>query len=112
MGQKNCIPGRVSGIPQANLPPGFELMSAVAVSSTNTYTSNTYNISNLDNVGLQIEFVGTMTGTLSVLASIDNVNFYSLTFTPVLSQPSGSNLGYLINLNQVPFPYIQVQYVN
>lgn len=112
MGSKNALPGRAPGPNSAQWPAGLELMSAVSVSGTNTYTSNTFNASNLDNIGLQVTFTGTMNGTLSVLCSIDNVNFDALTFSPSLSQPSGSNLNYLINLNQLPFPYLQVQYVN
>ena len=47
-----------------------------------------------------------------MLASISGINFYALTFNPALAQPSGSAGGYLIDLNQFPFKYFQVQYVN
>ena len=87
-------------------------MKTVAVSGTATVNSETFNCSNLDNLGLQIAFAGTMTGTLTVNCSIDNKNFAALTFTPPVSQPSGSNLSYLIDLNQLPFPYLQVSYTN
>lgn len=105
MGVKRTLPGQVGN-------PGLELMTAVPVSSTNTYTSTTFNANFLDNIGLQITFVGTMTGTLTVTCSIDNKNFIPLTFSPTLSQPAGSNLSYLISLNQIPYPYIQVAYTN
>jgi len=53
-----------------------------------------------------------MTGTLTVQCSNDGVTFTALTFSPALTQPSGSNLNYLVDLNQVPFYYLEVVYVN
>lgn len=105
MGAKRVIPSTVGGA-------GLILMEAVAVSSTSTVNSPVYNANFSDNIGIQISFVGTMTGTLSVQCSVDNVNFIALTFNPVLSQPAGSNLSYLIDINQLPFPYIRVSYTN
>ena len=90
----------------------YTQFSAQAVSGTSTYTSAATNISQQHNVGLDIRFVGTMTGTLTVNCSNDNVTFTSLTFSPSLAQPSGSNLNYLVDLNQVPFQYVQVSYTN
>ncbi len=112
MSGKNAVPGQ----PPANQPisqwaPGPQILSA-SVSSTNTYVSLTQAVANKDNVGLQIIFAGTMVGTLTVNCSIDNVHFDALTFSPVLTQPSGSALRYLIDLNQVPFPYFNVSYTN
>jgi len=112
MGAKNAIPGQAPGSqPSAQWAPGPEILNT-SVSSTNTYTSPTQAVANKDNIGLQVAFTGTMTGTLTVNCSIDNVNFTSLTFNPALTQPSGSNLSYLIDLNQVPFPYLNVAYTN
>lgn len=112
MSAKNCIPGQPTGAqPSAQWVAGPQILSAT-VSSTNVYTSATQAVANKDNCGLQISFTGTMAGTLTVKCSIDNVNFDALTFSPVLTQPSGSNLRYLINLNQLPFPYFQVVYTN
>jgi hypothetical protein len=112
VGQKNAIPGKVlTNQPSSFLPPGLELMDQ-AVTGTNTYTSNVFNAANLDNIGLQVEFTGTMAGTLTVNCSIDNKVYIPLTFNPVLSQPAGSNLSYLIDLNQLPFPYLNIQYTN
>lgn len=110
MGQKKVIPG--SGGPPAAWGPGLLLMDAVALSDTNTVTSDTFNANQLDNIGLQISFSGDMTGTLSVNCSIDNENFEALTFSPALAQPAGSDLSYLVDLNQVPFPYLQISYTN
>jgi len=112
LGQKKALPGKISGVPLGSLPAGLHLMNAVAVSGTNTYTSDTFNAADFDNCGLEIVFTGTMVGTLEITASISNSNFIPLTFSPVLSQPTGSNLKYLVNLNQFPFPYYQVSYTN
>ena len=83
-----------------------------AVTGTNTYTSASTDINQLHNVGLDVRYTGTMTGNLQVLCSNDNVVFTALTFTPALTQPTGSNLNILIDMNQVPFRYIQTQYTN
>lgn len=112
MGAKNSIPGQ----PPANQPisqwaPGPTILNT-PVSSTNVYTTPVQAVANKDNVGLQIIFTGTMVGVLTVNCSIDNSHFTPLTFTPALSQPTGSNLSYLIDLNQLPFPYFNVSYTN
>ncbi len=112
MGNKNALPGQ----PPANQPisqwaPGPTLLNS-AVSATNVYTTPTQAVANKDNVGLQIVFTGTMVGTLTVNCSVDNVTFIPLTFSPVLTQPSGSALSYLISINQIPFPYFNVSYTN
>jgi len=90
----------------------FTQFNAQAVTGTNTYTSPSTDINQLANVGLDVRFTGTMTGTLSVLCSNDNVVFTALTFNPALTQPTGSNLNILIDCNQIPFRYIQTQYTN
>jgi hypothetical protein len=66
----------------------------------------------MDNTGLEVTWTGTPTGTLSVMVSCSGINFYALTFNPVLTQPSGSAGGYAINLNQLPFKWLMLQYVN
>jgi hypothetical protein len=104
--------GQKKAIPQMAPQPGLLLMNAVAISSTLTVTSATFNANNVDNIGIQVSFTGTPTGTLAVQCSIDNVNFLPLTFNPVLSQPAGSPLSYLIDLTQVAFPYLNVSYTN
>lgn len=83
-----------------------------AMASTNTIYSNVQAIPQQHNVGLEVTWTGTPTGVISIFASESGNNFYPLTFNPVLAQPAGSAGGYLIDLNQVPFRYIAVQYVN
>jgi hypothetical protein len=82
------------------------------MSGTNTIYSNIQDISNTDNQGLEITWSGNPTGTISVLCSESGLYFYPLTFNPAIIQPTGSAGGYLIDLNQVPWRYVMVQYVN
>ena len=90
----------------------YTQFSIQAVSGTNTYTSPITNINQMHNIGIDVRFIGTMTGTFSVKCSNDGTTFTALTFNPAITQPSGSSLNFLINVNQVPFNYLQVQYVN
>lgn len=93
------------------LPP-YHLINGGVMTGTATVTSATVNVWNLDNIAIQVGWTGTPTGTIAINCSIDNINFDSLTFDPALAQPSGSADNYLISLNQLPYPYLQVQYVN
>lgn len=83
-----------------------------AMASTNVIYSQILDKSRMDNVGLELNWTGTPTGTLQVMCSNSGLNFYALTFNPSLGQPAGSASGELINLNQVPFKYILLIYTN
>ena len=98
-----------------NPNPGGSLPSGVvngAMASTNTIYSQIIDISRMDNVGLEVNWTGTPTGTLQVMGSNSGINAYALTFTPPLGQPAGSAGGYLIDLTQYPFKYIMLEYTN
>lgn len=82
------------------------------MASTNTLYSQIVDVSMMDNIGLEVTWTGTPTGTFTVNASNSGSNFYPLTFNPVLTQPSGSGSGYVIDLTAYPFKYILLQYVN
>lgn len=68
-----------------------------------------------DNVGIQLNFTGTPTGTFAVEGSIDyddhleTGNWSSLTFS---STPSASGAAdvHLLNMNQLPYKKIRVRY--
>lgn len=83
-----------------------------AMASTNTIYSQIIDISRMDNQGLELTWTGTPTGTFQVMVSNSGVNFYALTFNPVLAQPGGSAGGYVIDMNQLPFKYMMLQYTN
>lgn len=105
MGSKRVIPANQGS-------PGLHIISAGVMTGTTTITSATFLANNFDNIGLEVTWTGSAVGTISVLGSVSNTTFYPLTFNPVLTQPAGTAGGYLIDLNQIPFPYLKVQYVN
>lgn len=82
------------------------------MSSTNTIYSQAIDISKMDNSGLEVTWTGTPTGVFSVMVSNSGINFYALTFSPALAQPAGAAGGYAVNLNQLPFKFMFLQYVN
>lgn len=83
-----------------------------AMASTNTIYSQIIDTSRMDNIGLEVTFTGTGTGTITVQASNSGKVFYPLTFNPALAQPAGSSGGYTIDINQYPYKYMMVKYVN
>jgi hypothetical protein len=83
-----------------------------AMASTNVIYSNVQTIGQSQNIGLEITWTGTPTGTLQVLVSNSGINFYPLTFNPALTQPAGAGGGYVTSLNQLPFTYYALQYTN
>lgn len=87
-------------------------VTAGVMATTATIYSNIVDVTIKDNLGLEVTWTGTPTGTISILGSASGAAFYALTFSPVLTQPSGSADGYLIDLNQFPWKYILVKYVN
>lgn len=82
------------------------------MSGTNTIYSNVQTVPQQHNIGLEITWTGTPTGVIQVMVSESGNNFYALTFSPSLAQPSGSAGGFVIDLNQLPFKYYMVQYAN
>lgn len=85
---------------------------AGAMASTNTIYSNILDVSRMDNIGAEVAWTGTPTGTLSVLVSNSGINWPALTFNPSLQQPAGSAGSYAIDFTMLPFKYIMFQYVN
>lgn len=82
------------------------------MSGTNVVYSNIVGMQQWDNVGLEIAWTGSPTGTILILGSNSGVNFPSLTFNPTLSQPAGSAGSFLIDLTGYPFRYLMIQYTN
>ena len=95
--------------------PGGSIASgtvAGAMASTNVIYSNIVDIAKMDSVGLEITWSGTPTGTIEIMASNSGINFYAVTFNPVLAQPAGSASGYLVSMQQFPWKYILIRYTN
>lgn len=102
--------------------PKIQIMTSVAVSSTNVYTSTPVNILNLDNIGLQVNIASTPSGSLQVQVSIDyqqtaegavinagnwiNVVGASTVIT------SGSPNEVYFDMNQLSAPWVRLQYTN
>lgn len=85
---------------------------AGAMAGTNTIYSQILDVSRMDDIGLELTWTGTPTGTFQVYGSNSGQFFYPLTFTPALGQPSGSSGGYLIDLFGYPFKYLLLEYTN
>jgi hypothetical protein len=92
---------------QGSFPSG--LLNGV-MSGTNTIYTQIVDVSRVDNLGLEIFWTGTPTGTISYWASDSGINFFTVSLTT--SQPSGSAGGFGVNLNQWPYKYLQLQYTN
>lgn len=103
-----------TGFIPTHSPGGSSPSGTVAgtMASTNVIYTNIVSIAQIDNVGLEVTWTGTPTGTFEVFVSNSGINFYALTFDPVLGQPAGSASGYAVNLNQLPFTYIYLKYTN
>jgi hypothetical protein len=83
-----------------------------SMTGTGTLYSQILEVSRQDNLGIEVSWTGTPTGTLSVLGSASGTFFFPLTFTPPLTQPAGASGGYGIDLNQFPWRFFVFEYVN
>lgn len=99
-----------SGLYNGGSPPSGTLITPVT--GTNTYYSNIICVNRMDNIGAEVAWTGTPTGTISYLVSASGNNWPSLTFVPALSQPNGSSGTLAVSLNQLPFQYLMAVYVN
>jgi len=97
----------------------YYLIKNGVMTGTTTVTSSPQNVENFDNVGLEIVWTGTPTGTITIQGSISQsipgavaVSYTDLTFAPLLDQPAGSAGRYLVNVATYAMPFIRVNYVN
>lgn len=112
MGSKKVLPSyQIIPNPGNPLAPNTPPVSG-SMTGTTVITSNPTNIQNLDNIGLQIAWTGTPVGTLEIQCSIDGVNYDALSFGPPITQPAGTAARFLVNLTELPYPWIRVQYTN
>lgn len=96
--------------PSGSIPSGT-LTGAMA--STNTIYSNIIDVSRFDNLGLDLSWTGTPTGTLSVIGSVGGASWFTITgFDPPITQPAGSADKTGVSMNQYPWKYIMLKYVN
>lgn len=83
-----------------------------AMASTNIIYSQIIEKSRIDDINLEVTYSGIPTGTFEVLVSDSGINFYPLTFSPALTQPSGGAGGYTVNITQLSSKYIMLRYTN
>lgn len=104
--QTNFLPANYqSGSPSSGVVSG-------TMSSTNTIYSQIIDVSKMDNLGFEVNWSGTPTGTLTVSVSNSGINWPNLTFSPVLAQPSGSAGFYALGLELFEFKYVMFSYTN
>lgn len=65
-------------------------------------TSSETDVSYLDNIGIQLIFTGTPTGTFSVEGSNDGATWTALDFGTTIAA-SGAAGSHLLNINQCPY---------
>lgn len=82
------------------------------MTGTSTIYTNILGLAQTDNQGIEITYTGTPTGTLQVMVSNSGINFYPLTYSPTLTQPSGGAGGYFIANIGLPARYVFLQYTN
>lgn len=91
---------------------GPPFLVAGVMSGTSSIFSRVIDLAFFDKGYIQVAYVGTGTGTISVYGSNDGVTFDAVTFNPVLTQPAGSSGGYGIELAEIPGRYVMLGYVN
>jgi len=82
------------------------------MTGTAVVTGAPQDISNFDNIGVQIKYVGTAVGTIVISGSVDGIDYFPLTFSPAITNPSGSSDGQVVDMNQVPFKHLKFTYTN
>lgn len=71
--------------------------------------SSAIDIRFLDNIGIQLVWTGTPTGTFGVTGSVDGSTFTAISLSPSVTA-AGSASNALIDLNQLSCAYIKVIY--
>lgn len=84
---------------------------------TGNITSNAVNIQFLDNVGIQLNFTGTPTGTFAIQVSADFLQFNgnvqnagNWITLPITAVAAGVANQIYLDINQLSAPYIRVAY--
>lgn len=109
-------------MPQENELLKLALFTSASMTGTSVLTSPVVQINYLDNVGVQLHFTGTPTGTFAVQVSADHAqdasgnvtvagNWVAISLTPS-PVAAGAADDIYIDLNQLSAPWLRVQYTN
>lgn len=66
----------------------------------------------MDNIGVLASWTGTPTGAITYYSSNDGQVFSALSFGSAPGNPSGTDAFYNLNINQYPYKYLYIKYVN
>lgn len=105
-----------------NILTPFKVISSGSMTGTAVITSAATFIQYLDNISIQLVWVGAAVGTFDVQGSLDHTEsplgnvtnagtWTSITLTPAPAA-AGSSSNILINMDQLSFPWIRVVYTN
>ena len=85
----------------------FTLFSASSMAGT--LTSPATSIRTTDNIGIELFYTGTPTGTFTVQGTVDGTNWRALDFGGAITA-SGAGDTHLITINQCPFDQLRLVY--
>ena len=94
-----------------NVLKTYTVINAQSMTGTTTITGTAVNVQFLDNIGIQLKWTGTPSGTFLIEGSNDNTTYRALDFGSAI-EATGSASDHLISVNQFPFPWIRVKYTN
>jgi hypothetical protein len=100
----------------------IRLIASGAMTGTSVITSPAVRIARHDNVSIQCAWTGTPAGSFAVQASLDyqqnpdgsvaNAGTWTNITLPSTPSASGSAGSVVLDLNQLSFPWVRVQYTN
>lgn len=108
-----------------NAFPPFQVTASASMSGTLAFTSSVSTILYHDSVSLQYNWTGNPTGNFAVEGSLDynpglpqsaggqrNGTWNALSLSPTPAATTTASTSYLVNLNQLSFPYLRTTYTN
>jgi len=72
--------------------------------------SASFNVKNINDIGMQLVFTGSPTGSFFVQASVDGNTWGSITTSPASISAAGAGGNHEIDLEGYSFPYIRLFY--
>ena len=91
-----------------NVTLPYRLISDVTIDEN--YTSSPTNIRYLDNVGIELVWTGTPTGTFYIEGTVSGNTWQALDFGSAVSAV-GAEGSHLLNINQCPYDQLRISYI-